>query len=456
MARATAVKEKNDVSKRTSKTDIAKTKALTKEERIERIKMARQIYNNMSRPKTATKVAGPVQKRDDGDQAALHAAAARHDEPRPSTSRAPNAGTVSFSASKIPLPNFKRQLNEDFKVVPGALAHIKATKQPPAQAELGRRATTAPSTTGRVTAFTGRPTAFGLGIQNKATLTPTTNRPSVAFGTTLRATRTPAMPKTTGRVNSTGMGLGFQARPTGRPSLMSNAFGRNDPTPDNRTTGRPSLRSRRQHETNTLLPLGINIFDASDEERKMALDFLKTSSEAASGPNLLGSIKKVVPLDPATIQTSTPLPGRKILLQANQELRRTGRKQLRFSSIEEQRESTGTDDVKENLKIEVKKVVEEDWEQQSDTDDIAQQFKSLPTTPAAEADDEELPSTSGQQNDDDGENTTVQSKAANSKGSKKKRRTRNQVNSNTPTQQLRRSARLRTPVSMRRLNLDED
>ena len=58
-----------------------------------------------------------------------------------------------------------------------------------------------------------------------------------------------------------------------------------------------------------------------------------------------------------------------------QELRRTGRKQLRFSSIEEQRESTGTDDVKENLKSEVKKgVEEEDWEQQSDTDDIAQVF----------------------------------------------------------------------------------
>lgn len=57
-----------------------------------------------------------------------------------------------------------------------------------------------------------------------------------------------------------------------------------------------------------------------------------------------------------------------------QELRRTGRKQLRFSSIEEQRESTGTDDVKENLKIEVKKGVEEDCEQQSDTDDIAQVF----------------------------------------------------------------------------------
>ena len=57
----------------------------------------------------------------------------------------------------------------------------------------------------------------------------------------------------------------------------------------------------------------------------------------------------------------------------SQELRRTGRKQLRFSSIEEQRESTGTDDVKENLKSEVKKgVEEEDWEQQSDTDDIAQ------------------------------------------------------------------------------------
>lgn len=99
---------------------------------------------------------------------------------------------------------------------------------------------------------------------------------------------------------------------------------------------RPSLRARRQHETNTLLPLGINIFDASDEERKMvyyylfaekiswnlisqALDFLKTSSEAASSSNLLGSIKKrAVPLDPVTIQTSTPLPGRKMLLQANQ------------------------------------------------------------------------------------------------------------------------------------------
>ena len=50
-----------------------------------------------------------------------------------------------------------------------------------------------------------------------------------------------------------------------------------------------------------------------------ALDFLKTSSEAASSSNLLGSIKKrAVPLDPVTIQTSTPLPGRKMLLQANQ------------------------------------------------------------------------------------------------------------------------------------------
>ena len=49
-----------------------------------------------------------------------------------------------------------------------------------------------------------------------------------------------------------------------------------------------------------------------------ALDFLKTSSEAASSSNLLGSIKKTVPLDPTTIQTSTPLPGRKMLLQANQ------------------------------------------------------------------------------------------------------------------------------------------
>ena len=47
MARATSVKEKNDVPKRTSKTDIAKTKALTKEERIERIKMARQIYKSV-------------------------------------------------------------------------------------------------------------------------------------------------------------------------------------------------------------------------------------------------------------------------------------------------------------------------------------------------------------------------------------------------------------------------
>ena len=207
-----------------------------------------------------------------------------------------NHDRLFLKLTKFSLSNFKRQLNEDFKVVPGALAHIKATKQPPAQAELGRRATTAPSTTGRVTAFTGRPTAFGLGIQNKgeeenvflclhsrqlvfllfqlynvwrwdpylclrklkknclnnkklhffiiiflklisAALTPTTKRPSVAFGTTLRAARTPAMPKTTGRVSSAGMGLGFLTRPTGRPSLMSNAFGRNDPTPDNRTTG---------------------------------------------------------------------------------------------------------------------------------------------------------------------------------------------------------------------------
>ena len=49
-----------------------------------------------------------------------------------------------------------------------------------------------------------------------------------------------------------------------------------------------------------------------------AFDFLKTSSEAANGSNLLGSVKKTVPLDRTTIQTSTPLPGRKTLLQTNQ------------------------------------------------------------------------------------------------------------------------------------------